>query len=91
MGLVKGLTRAGLVATGSVIEMSDTGARIDDAPLIRLGLLVHCGDRPPYPVHTDVLLPRQTSAQAGIGQRVALMVDPENHDSVLVRWGRPVS
>jgi hypothetical protein len=86
-----GLTRAGLSATASILGVSDTGTRINDVPLVRLSLLVHCGDRPPYPVHTDALLPVNAWGQCGVGQRVALMVDPENRDSVLVRWGQPVS
>jgi hypothetical protein len=58
--------------------------------VVRLGLLVEFGGRPPYPVYTELVLPVEASAQAGVGQRVALMVDPENHDSVLVRWGQLV-
>jgi hypothetical protein len=88
---VRGLTRAALAATASILELTDTGTRINGTPLVSLSLLVRCGERPAYPVRTEALLPVQAQDQAGVGQRVALMIDPENRDSVLVRWGQPVS
>ncbi|HST80855.1 MAG TPA: hypothetical protein VLL08_03825 [Kineosporiaceae bacterium] len=84
------LTQTGVAAAGSIIGLTDTGTRINGAPVVRLGLLVEVGGRPPYPVYTELVLPVEASAQAGVGQRVALMIDPENHDNVLVRWGQLV-
>lgn len=84
------LARTGVPATASIIELVDTGTRLNFAPVIRLGLLVECAGRPPYPVRTETVLPVQAGAQAGVGQRVAVVVDPANHENVLVRWGQPV-
>jgi len=82
------LERIGVPAVGTIVELTDTGSRINFAPVVRLGLLVEVADRPPYPVTRNVVLPVNASAQAGVGQRVAVLVDPEVPDRVLVRWGR---
>ena len=83
------LAQTGVPATASIIELVDTGSRLNFAPVVRVGLLVERADRPPYPVTTETVLPAGTPA--GVGQRVAVLVDPDNDTSVLVRWGQPVS
>lgn len=85
------LAQDGVPATASIIDLTDTGTRLNLAPVVRVGLLVERGDRPPYPVWTETILPVQASAQAGVGQRVAVMVDPADPEKVLVRWGQPVN
>jgi hypothetical protein len=85
------LTRAGLTATGTIVDVIDTGSLIEDVPLIWVTLLVECADRPPYRVQADALLPRHAQTQARVGERVALLVDPTQCERVLVRWGRPLT
>jgi hypothetical protein len=55
--------------------------------MVRLSLLVEAGGRPPYPVTCEVLLPLGAGPQAGVGQRVNVLVDPQRPERVLVRWG----
>ena len=55
-----------------------------------LNLLVEHAGKPPYPVTVETMLPLHASAQAGIGQRVSVKVDPYRAERVLVRWGLPV-
>ncbi len=85
------LERVGVPATGTVIALTDTGSRLNFNPVVRLSVLVEHGDRPPYPVTKDVILPVQATAQACVGQRVALLVDPADPQQILVRWGQPAS
>ncbi|GAA2626523.1 hypothetical protein GCM10010399_67540 [Dactylosporangium fulvum] len=83
------LLRTGLPAAATVIGLADTGTRINLQPLVRISLLVEVAGRPPYPVTREVLLPIHASAQAGVGQRVSVLVHPHQPDRVLVRWGVP--
>ncbi|MGI5242588.1 hypothetical protein [Dactylosporangium sp. CA-139066] len=81
------LLRTGTPGTATIIGLADTGARVNMQPMVRLDLLVEVGERPPYPVSREVLLPLGASAQAGVGQRVRVMVHPQQADRVLVQWG----
>ncbi|MFI5915337.1 hypothetical protein [Dactylosporangium sp. NPDC051541] len=83
------LQRTGTPGAATVLALADTGTRINMVPLVRLTLLVEHGGRPPYPVTTETMLPLHASAQAGVGQRVSVLVDPQRADRVLVRWGVP--
>lgn len=84
------LTRGGLAATGTIVDVIDTGALIEEVPLIWVTMLVECADRPPYRVQADALLPQHARTQARVGERVALLIDPQDRDQVIVRWGRPL-
>jgi hypothetical protein len=75
--------------TATIIGMRDTGARLNLQPIVRIDLLVEQGGCPPYPVTRETVLPVYASAQAGVGQRVSVKVDPNDAGRVLVRWGQP--
>lgn len=81
------LLRTGVPGTATIIGLADTGTRVNMQPMVRLDLLVEAADRPPYPVTREVLLPLGASAQAGVGQRVTVLVHPRQPARVLVRWG----
>ena len=81
------LLKTGTPGTATIIGLVDTGTRVNMQPMVRLDLLVEVAGRPPYPVTREVLLPLGASAQAGVGQRVSVMVHPQQADRVLVRWG----
>ncbi|MEV0134388.1 hypothetical protein AB0H83_38755 [Dactylosporangium sp. NPDC050688] len=84
------LEQTGTPGAATILALFDTGTRINMVPLVRLNLLVEYDGRPPYPVTVETMLPLHASAQAGIGQRVSVKVDPHRADRVLVRWGMPV-
>ncbi|GGM70377.1 hypothetical protein ACFFX1_07205 [Dactylosporangium sucinum] len=84
------LVRTGVPGAATIIGLADTGTRVNLEPLVRISLLVEVAGRPPYPVTREVLLPLHASAQAGVGQRVSVLVDPRQPDHILVRWGVPV-
>ncbi|MEV8513730.1 hypothetical protein [Dactylosporangium sp. NPDC051484] len=81
------LLRTGVPGEATIIGLADTGARVNLQPMVRLSLLVEAGGRPPYPVTREVLLPLNASAQAGVGQRVTVLVHPQQPERILVRWG----
>lgn len=81
------LLRIGVPAEATIVSLADTGARVNLQPMVRIGLLVEPADRPPYPVTREVLLPLNASAQAGVGQRVRVLVHPHQPERVVVRWG----
>lgn len=84
------LEHTGAPGAATILGLADTGTRINTVPLVRLHLLVEQGGRPPYPVTVETMLPLHASAQAGVGRRVSVMVDPHRAERVLVRWGLPV-
>jgi hypothetical protein len=81
------LLRTGTPGEATIIGLADTGARINMVPMVRLNLLVEVQGRPPYPVLLETLLPMHAMAQSGIGQRVKVLVHPQQPARVLVRWG----
>ncbi|HTJ33425.1 MAG TPA: hypothetical protein VL738_09360 [Dactylosporangium sp.] len=81
------LLRIGTPGAATIIGLADTGARVNMQAMVRLDLLVEVGDRPPYPVSRETLLPLGAAAQTGVGQRVNVMVHPQQPERVLVRWG----
>ncbi|MDG6108512.1 hypothetical protein Daura_14755 [Dactylosporangium aurantiacum] len=84
------LEQTGTPGAATILALVDTGTRINMVPLVRLNLLVEVNGMPPYPVTVESMLPLHASAQAGIGQRVSVKVDPHRAERVLVRWGMPV-
>ena len=83
------LNRIGVPAVATVLGLVDTGTRINMVPLVRVDLLVERQGLPPYPVTRETMLPVHAYAQAGVGQRVAVSVHPQQPTRVLVRWGHP--
>jgi hypothetical protein len=81
------LLNTGTPGTATIIGLADTGTRVNMQPMVRLSLLVEVDGRPPYPVDREVILPLHASAQAGVGQRVTVLVHPRQPQRVLVRWG----
>ena len=81
------LLRTGVAGEATIIGLADTGARINMVPMVRLNLLVEPQGRPPYPVMLETLLPMHAMAQSGTGQRVNVLVHPQQPNRVLVRWG----
>jgi hypothetical protein len=81
------LLRIGTPGEATIVGLLDTGARINLTPMVRISLLVEPAGRPPYPVTLETLLPMHAMAQTGIGQRVNVLIHPQQPGRVLVRWG----
>ena len=79
-----------LKATGSkgeatVLQLTDTGTRVNDNPKMNLLLEVRIPGHPPYQVQKTVTVPLVRLSQIQVGSIVAVLADPsrpENPDMV---------
>jgi hypothetical protein len=70
-----------LMATGSkgeatILQLEDTGTRINDNPRINVLLEVRIPDHPPYQVRKTVTVPLVRFSQLQVGSVVAVLADP---------------
>ena len=70
-----------LMATGkkgeaTVLQLEDTGTRVNDNPRVNVLLEVRIPDHPPYQVHKTLTVPLVRLAQIQAGSVVAVMADP---------------
>jgi len=70
-----------LMATGTqgeatILQLNDTGMRINDNPRVALLLEVRLPNYPPYQVQKTVTIPIIRLAQVQVGSVVAVMADP---------------
>jgi hypothetical protein len=70
-----------LMATGSkgeatVLQLEDTGTRINDNPRVNVLLEVRIPDHPPYQVRKTITVPLVRLSQIQLGSVVAVLADP---------------
>ena len=70
-----------LMATGSkgeatVLQLEDTGARINDNPRVNVLLEVRIPEYPPYQVQKTITVPRVRISQIQVGSVIAVLADP---------------
>jgi hypothetical protein len=70
-----------LVATGKqgtavVLQLSDTGVRINDDPRVKLLLEIHIPNYPPYQAQKTVTLPLIYLPQVQTGSTINILADP---------------
>lgn len=75
-----------LKATGQhgeaqVLQLEDTGVRINDNPRVNLLLEVHIPGYPPYQVHKTVTIPMIRASQVKVGAVVPVLADPSQPDN----------
>jgi hypothetical protein len=81
------LAHTGLTGSAMITALRDTGTRLNEMPMVELGLLVTVEGRPPYPVSLQCVVPLVGMSKLGHGQQVAVRVDPVRPQSVAVMWG----
>lgn len=80
------LRRAGVPGIAHIVGFEDTGSSIDDGAVVDLGLAVEMPDRPPFQVKTRTVVPFLHLGRLAIGLPVPVLVDPDNHEDVVVEW-----
>ena len=84
--MVKRKRMAELIATGKqgtavVLELSDTGVRVNDNPRVKLRLDIHLPDYQPYQAQKTVTLPLIYLPQVQTGSTINVLADPARpHD-----------
>ena len=84
--MVKRKRMAELIATGKqgtavVLELSDTGVRVNDDPRVKLRLDIHLPDYQPYQAQKTVTLPLIYLPQVQTGSTINVLADPARpHD-----------
>ncbi len=78
------LTRDGVPARGTILEVHDTGTSVNKDPLVKLLIEVRLPDTAPYKVQSRTVISRLNVAHFTPGTPVGLRVDPKNQKKVII-------
>ncbi len=82
------LMKTGIKGTGTVLSIFETGTRINNQPLCKIELQVEIPGTPVYIATAKTVISYLQAAQFQSGTIVPVMVDPTNHQKlVLIRQG----
>ncbi|MBP8002871.1 MAG: hypothetical protein KA314_22090 [Chloroflexi bacterium] len=76
------LLTTGVPAQARVLQLADTGVRLNDNPQVKLVLEVHPMGQPPYQVETTAFVSMLKLAQIQPGQTVNVRYDPADQSKV---------
>ena len=80
------LAQIGVSGTAKLLEITQTGTRVNNQPLIKLRLLVSLPDRPPYTAVHHEIIPMVRLSQLVPGRDVPVRVDPNDLALMAVAW-----
>jgi hypothetical protein len=75
------LVVTGKQGTAVVLELSDTGTRINDNPRVKLVLEIHLPNYQPYKAKKTVTIPLIFLSQVQTGSTINILADPEQPDN----------
>jgi divalent metal cation (Fe/Co/Zn/Cd) transporter len=78
------LLKTGIRGTGTVLSISETGTRINNQPLCKIELQVHIPGQVAYTAVTKTVISYLQAAQFYNGAEVAILVDPANHQKLVL-------
>ncbi len=78
------LMATGETAQATVLQMSDTGMRINDNPRVSLLLEVHPANRPAYQVEIKQVISMLQASQYQPGQQLEVKIDPADPKKVVI-------
>ena len=78
------LLATGESAPATIVQMSDTGMRINDNPRVSLVLEVHPATRPAFRVEVKQVISMLQASQYQPGQQVEVKFDPANPQKVVI-------
>jgi hypothetical protein len=70
------LMATGIKGEATILQLEDTGTRINDNPRMNVLLEVHIPDHPPYQVRKIITVPLVRLSQIQVGSVVAVLADP---------------
>jgi heme exporter protein D len=76
----------GVRGVATLEDFDDTGTTINDNPMVRLRLRVAVGGGEPYAVERKEVVSRLAVGRLRIGERLPVLVDPEERGEVRVLW-----
>lgn len=91
-GLMKGAARkkrvlaSGLDGVAQLMEVVQTGTRVNDQPMLRLRMLIEVPGKPPYAVLHNEIVPHIRLAQVQPGVRMRVKVDPGDPRNMAIAW-----
>jgi hypothetical protein len=78
------LLKGGLRGTGTIISISETGTRINNQPLCKIELNVEVAGQPSFTTTTKTVISYFQASQFQPGTQVPLMIDPKDHQKVML-------
>jgi len=73
---LQNLAATGIQGEATILQLQDTGMRINDDPRVALVLEVRLPGHPPYQVQKTMTLPLIRMSQVQVGSVVAVLADP---------------
>jgi hypothetical protein len=80
------LLRAGDAGRARVVELVQTGTLINEQATVRITMLVDLPGQPTYAATTKTTMPTVFLGQVQPGAIVAVRVDPQNPQRVVIDW-----
>lgn len=74
----------GEAARATILDLDDTGATVNENPVIKLHLLVEVSNRPAYTVSKTMLISRLQIPPFQPGQALNVRIDPKNPNNVAI-------
>jgi hypothetical protein len=81
----------GLVGTGTITGMTQTGMFLNENPQIRLQMRIEVQGRAPYVVEHAEFIPLMLLSRVGMGAVLPVKVDRDDPNEVVVEWSGQVS
>jgi|GEM_PF-5400859 len=76
----------GVVASATVLAVTDTGTRVNNQPQLRLRLSVAAPGQEPYEVAVKKVVPMLSIARLRSGLALPVRVDPDDRARVIIDW-----
>lgn len=83
--------RTGTKATATVLRLSETGTYINNQPMVNIALHVQPPDRAPFEASIQQVLSQLEIPRVQPGQKVAVGIDPDNPQKVVLDLNAPVN
>lgn len=84
--LRKQLAQTGVAGSAELLVVEQTGTRVNDQPMLRLRMLVHLPNKPPYTALHHEIVAQIHLSSIGPGVHVPVRVDPNDPTRMAIAW-----
>jgi hypothetical protein len=83
------LEQVGIPGRATVLGLTDTGVRINDAPRVQVAFHCEVPGYAPFQTQSAMVVPLIGLGRLTPGASVPIKVDPTNFNNLIVEWGLP--
>lgn len=82
------LLRSGVSAIAEITEVEQTGASLNENPMLKMTLTIHQDGVPLFPVVHKEYVPQFLLKRVQVGARLPVKVDPLDSSNIVIEWDR---